>query len=134
MNVMRKYTSIGVAAGVLAGGALGFGLSATGITSAAPSAGTAIPSVVVAQETPEEETWTHPRRDEMRGQMLERLRENLAPLVEDGTLSEAQLQAVIARVQEGQAARADGMRAKMIERRSQMGFERQGLGPMGPRR
>lgn len=134
MNTMRKYTSIGVAAGVLAGGALGFGLSATGITSAAPSAGTAIPSVVVAQETPEEETWTRPRGDEMRGQMLERLRENLAPLVEDGTLSEAQLQAVIARVQEGQAARADGMRAKMIERRSQMGFERQGLGPMGPRR
>lgn len=134
MNTMRKYTSIGVAAGVLAGGALGFGLSATGITSAAPSAGTAIPSVVVAQETPEEETWTRPRGDEMRGQMLERLRENLAPLVEDGTLSEAQLQAVIARVQEGQGARADGMRAKMIERRSQMGFERQGLGPMGPRR
>lgn len=134
MNTMRKYTSIGVAAGVLAGGALGFGLSATGITSAAPSAGTAIPSVVVAQETPGEETWTRPRGDEMRGQMLERLRENLTPLVEDGTLSEAQLQAVIARVQEGQAARADGMRAKMIERRSQMGFERQGLGPMGPRR
>jgi len=134
MNIMRKYTSIGVAAGVLAGGALGFGLSATGITSAAPSSGTAIPSAVIAQETSEEETSTHPRRDEMRGRMLEHLQESLAPLVEDGTLNEVQLQAVITRLQESHAERATEMRAKRAERRSQMGSERQGLGPMGPRR
>ncbi len=139
MRTMRKYASIGVTAGVLAGGALGFGLSAAGVSSAETAAVSNNPSTLIAQETSEDHSETHPRREQMREFVRERLRENLSPLVEAGVLTEEQLEAVINRLDESRVERASQgrsgeMRAKIGEHRSQMRSERQGLGPMGPRR
>jgi hypothetical protein len=139
MNRMRKYTSIGVAAGVLAGVALGFGLSVAGVSSAETPVVTNNPSALIAQETSEDHSETHPRREQMREFARERLRENLSPLVEEGVLSEEQLEAVINRLDQSRVERATQMRSgemktKIAEHRSQMRSERRGLGPMGPRR
>jgi hypothetical protein len=130
MNTMRKYAAVGVTAGVLAGGALGVGLSATGLTSAAPPASPAAPPLMPAQETSDEETRTHPRRERILNNLEamadhrqekyerigERLEERLSPLVEEGVLSEEQMEAVIERLRTGQAERAAQMRAKISER------------------
>jgi hypothetical protein len=48
MNSMRRYTSIGVTAGVIAGGALGFGFSTAGSTSAGPGQSSSTPAPVHA--------------------------------------------------------------------------------------
>jgi polyhydroxyalkanoate synthesis regulator phasin len=140
MNTMRKYAAVGVTAGVLAGGALGVGLSATGLTAAAPPVIPTAPPVMPAQETSDEETWTHPRRDQIVAhleamaahrqekyeQIGERLEERLSPLVEEGVLSEEQVEAVIERLRTGHAERAAQMRAKISERLSHI---RGGHGP-----
>jgi hypothetical protein len=101
MNSMKKFSSLGVVAGVIAGGAMGFGLSATGISSA-----TAIPSVT--QEVPSDpRPYEHGAHDhdprehgaQMRGLAAERLSDRLQPLVDDGTLSQEQVDAVISQLQ-----------------------------------
>jgi 3-hydroxyacyl-CoA dehydrogenase len=101
MNSMKKYSSLGVVAGVIAGGAMGFGLSATGVSSA-----TTVPPIT--QEIPSD---SHPleRGAQMRALAAERLAERLQPLVDDGTLSQDQLDAVISQLQKERPMRTRQM-------------------------
>jgi polyhydroxyalkanoate synthesis regulator phasin len=88
----KKYVATGLLAGLTAGIGAGFVVSQTG------AAGASAPSVIEAAALQDDDTGTTtddtsttagPRRPG------DRIREVLAPLVEDGTLTEAQLDAVV---------------------------------------
>lgn len=87
MNKVRKsLTSAGLVVGLLAGGTSGVILSSTGIAGAQESTTTSAPATT-APDVPN------------RGERYDKhLRKVLAPLVTDGTLTEAQLDAVVARM------------------------------------
>ena len=92
----KKYITVGLLAGLTAGTGAGLILSQTG------SAGAASSAVVVQQDddttdtTETEATET----DEVRPRRAERLQEVLAPLVEAGTITQAQADAVVAALEE----------------------------------
>jgi hypothetical protein len=144
MNAMRKYASIGVTAGVIAGGALGFGLSSAGLISASPGQSSSTPAaekvpphvagLVPAQAHGEdlegrvgppleqidkmEAHFEHVRDhvDGIRMANATRLAERLAPLVENGTLTQEQVDAIVNHLQADHIERTSEMRTKMAER------------------
>lgn len=98
-----RSAKLGVAAGVLAGGAIGLVATMPSLTSAAaeePSGD----AVVALQESPDETT-TADQPDE-RPEPGERLRETLQPLVEDGTIDDGQADAVTDHLVENRPERA----------------------------
>jgi hypothetical protein len=164
MNAMRRYTSIGVTAGVIAGGALGFGLSVAGLTSAGPGQSSSTPAPVNAasnaapfQAAPPKQVdqlvedadqrigpsrigpsqeqiekmhahWedVQSRIEAIRTANAERLAQRLAPLVDNGTLSQDQVDAIVSHLQADHTERAAEMRTRMVERFGEM---RPGRGP-----
>jgi hypothetical protein len=148
MNAMRKYTSIGVTAGVIAGGALGFGLSSAGLISASPGQSSSTPAaekapphvagLVPAQAHDEdsegrvgppleqidkmEAHFEHVRDhvDGIRMANATRLAERLTPLVENGTLTQEQVDAIVSHLHEDHLERVAEMRARAAERFSAM--------------
>jgi hypothetical protein len=148
MNAMRKYTSIGVTAGVIAGGALGFGLSGAGFISASPGQSSSTPAaekapphvagLLPAQVEDEDsgvrrgppleqiermEAHFEQVRDHVDGirmanasRLAERLAERLAPLVDNGTLTEDQVEAIVSHLHADHLERGAEMRARAAER------------------
>ena len=89
----KRFASAGLAAGLLAGGGAGLALGVTSISSATSS-----PSLNVVDETPDTDESERPDR----GAWLE---EALQPLIADGTITQAQADAVTTALQE---ARPEG--------------------------
>lgn len=85
----KRATTIGVAAGLVAGGAIGLVATVPSLTNAAADDGDA---AVVALQDDTDET-TDETADE-RPEVGERLRETLQELVDDGTITETQADAV----------------------------------------
>lgn len=86
----RKRVTLGVAAGMLAGGAVGLVATTPAWTSAATD-GT---EVVALQEDTSTDDADDPAAPDERPEPGERLRETLQPLVDDGTIDAAQADAV----------------------------------------
>lgn len=107
MNSMKKSAlAAALSAGLIGGGAAGVILGGTGVSGAQETTTT-----VVAESTEE------------RPEPGERLAEVLAPLVEDGTIDQAQADAVIAALQEAAPRGGDGFGG-----RGPGGHERRGTG------
>lgn len=100
----RRGMTIGVAAGLLAGGAIGLVAAVPSLTSAASD--DADSSVVALQEDTADATEAPPAADE-RPEPGERLREVLQPLVDDGTITPAQADAVTEQLVENMPERGD---------------------------
>ena len=102
---LRKGLTIGLAAGLLGGAAAGFAFGVPGLTSAAS------PNVVQQTEdtTPATDPTTDPAADPApdveRGT---RLRESLQPLVDDGTITAEQADAVVTQLKESMPERGEG--------------------------
>ncbi len=123
----KRSTTIGVAAGLLAGGAIGLVATVPSLTSAASDDSS---DVVVLQddtdETTDEVTPTDEGTDE-RPEAGEMLRETLQPLVDDGTITEAQADAVTSHLVENRPERGDrDGRVGRISRRGVDGHGRNG--------
>ena len=88
----KRIAAIGLAGGLAAGGAAGFALGA--------------PSLVGAQE--DSTTESAPTSEALANKIDERLREALAPLVEDGTIDDGQLDAVVDTLREAMPERRHG--------------------------
>jgi hypothetical protein len=87
---MRKHLlSLGLAAGVLTGGAAGLALSVPGVSSAEPTTATATAGSPVAPAAPDRAAWVTAA---------------LQPLVDDGTITRAQADAVAAALQQAAPA------------------------------
>jgi polyhydroxyalkanoate synthesis regulator phasin len=99
VNRQRTIAGLGLAAGLLGGGAAGLVLTAPGFAGASPA------PAAQTDETVPEDTTDSDTDSGREARHEQRLREVLQPLVDDGTLTAAQLDAVIARLQE---ARPDG--------------------------
>jgi hypothetical protein len=98
-----RGTIVGVAAGVLAGGAIGLVAAVPSLTSAA--ADDAADEVVALQE----DTTTDDGTTDEWPEPGERLRETLQPLVDDGTIDATQADAVTAYLIENRPERGDRM-------------------------
>ena len=94
MEIHKKLAIAGLTAGLVGGGAAGAVLGTSGISGAQPA-------VAVQQEEGDEAAPDEGDRPEPG----ERLGEVLAPLVEDGTITQAQADAVIAALQEARPER-----------------------------
>ena len=97
MEIHKKLAVAGLTAGLIGGGAAGAVLGTSGISGAQPTA-------IVQQE--DDSSDEAPSEDE-RPEPGQRLAEVLAPLVEDGTITQAQADAVSEAIQE---ARPEGQR------------------------
>ncbi len=87
----RRNAAIGVTAGLLGGGAVGLLMTMPSMTSAATDdTGSSDVAVVALQDDSDAGTET----DSVRPEPGERLRETLQPLVDDGTITAAQAEAV----------------------------------------
>lgn len=91
---VRRYTLIGLSAGLLGG-------AAVGLTATSPLASQAaeLPQLVVAPD-PTDDVAPDPRDDDAPARRGDRLREVLQPLVDDGTLTAEQVEAVVATLQD----------------------------------
>lgn len=85
----KRTATIGVAAGLLAGGAIGLVATMPSLTSAASDDGSAV--VVMQEDTTSDDAAETPAE---RPEPGEHLRELLQPLVDDGTIDETQADAV----------------------------------------
>lgn len=96
MEMNKKIAALGLSAGLLAGGAAGAVLGTSGVSGAAPTA------VVQDDPTADDPAATDDpaAADEARPEPGQFLAEALAPLVEDGTLTQAQADAVIERLRD----------------------------------
>ena len=90
----RRGLTIGLAGGLLAGTAAGLVFGVPGLSSAASDATSAAPAVLV-QQTDEADPPTAPADA---GDMETHLRENLEPLVDAGTITDEQADAVVAQL------------------------------------
>ncbi len=103
----RRGLTIGLAGGLLAGTAAGLVFGVPGLSSAADN-GT--PAALV-QQTDEADTTTTPETPEdVAPEMGTRLRESLQALVDDGTITAAQADAVTAHLVENRPERGEGGR------------------------
>jgi len=100
----RRGVTIGVAAGLLAGGAIGLVAGVPSLTSAASDDADSV--VVALQEDTADPTEAPPAPDE-RPEPGERLREVLQPLVDDGTITSVQADAVTEHLVENMPDRGD---------------------------
>lgn len=100
MLAQRKMAALGLTAGLLGGGAAGLVLGNSPLSGATGSA--VIQDDTTASEEPTEESADRQAR------AAERLGEVLAPLVEDGTLTQAQADAVITTLAESMPERSRG--------------------------
>ncbi|MDW3214069.1 MAG: hypothetical protein R8G01_08750 [Ilumatobacteraceae bacterium] len=105
----KRSTTIGVAAGLLAGGAIGLVATVPSLTSAASDDGA--DAVVVLQDDTDENTdentdETTDTADE-RPELGDRLRESLQDLVDDGTITEAQADTVAEHLVENRPERSE---------------------------
>lgn len=93
----KKMVSAGLAAGLLAGTGAGLILQMTGSAGAAGSAGSSVSAVAAEGDTTDttDTTDTSTTDDTSRPDPSVRLQEVLQPLVDDGTLTQAQLDSVI---------------------------------------
>lgn len=108
----RRRITLGVAAGVLAGGVIGLVATTPGWSSAATDAG----SIVALQEdTSTDETSDDTQVPEERPEPGERLRETLQPLVDDGTIDATQADAVTEHLVENRPERR-GRHARRVLR------------------
>ena len=98
----RRTTALGVGAGLLAGGAIGLMVAMPGFTSAATETNAETVGLVVEQDA--EPT---PPADDARPEPGTRLRETLQDLVDDGTLTSAQADAVTEHLVENRPDRGD---------------------------
>ena len=98
----RRTIALGVGAGLLAGGAIGLMVVMPGFTSAAGDTNAQTVGIVVEQDA--EPT---PPADDTRRAPGTRLRETLQDLVEDGTLTSAQADAVTEHLVENRPDRGD---------------------------
>lgn len=98
----RRTIALGVGAGLLAGGAIGLMVVMPGFTSAAGDTNAQTVGIVVEQDA--EPT---PPADDTRREPGTRLRETLQDLVEDGTLTSAQADAVTEHLVENRPDRGD---------------------------
>lgn len=105
----KRSTTIGVAAGLLAGGAIGLVATVPSLTSAASDDGA--DAVVVLQddtdETTDENTDETTDTTVERPELGDRLRESLQDLVDDGTITEAQADAVTEHLVENRPERSE---------------------------
>lgn len=109
----KRLASIGLTAGLLAGGAAGLALGVTGVSSASPSAvdesttttDESTGTTDSAGTTDSTDDGTETERPE-KGAWLE---EALQPLIDDGTLTQAQADAVISTLQEARPERGPGL-------------------------
>lgn len=103
----KRTTAIGVAAGLLAGGAIGLAATMPSVTSAATDDADA--QVVALQDDGGTDTETDPETDtetpDERPEPGVKLRETLQPLVEDGTIDAAQADAVTEHLVENRPGR-----------------------------
>lgn len=105
----KRLTAVGVTAGLLGGGAIGLLMTVPSLTSAASDdAGTVAGAAVVALQD-DTDTSTDVATDAVRPEPGERLRELLQTLVDDGTLTSAQADAVTEHLVENRPER-DGHR------------------------
>lgn len=88
----KRSTALGVAAGLLAGGAIGLAATMPSVTSAAND--DAGEQLLVLQEDTGTDTGTDTDTTDERPEPGVKLRENLQPLVDDGTIDAAQADAV----------------------------------------
>jgi hypothetical protein len=93
MGTKNRLAAVGLAAGLLGGGAAGLALTTPGIASG--QSGESTPDSSSGTTTTEPDG-TAPEREARRGQFLE---DTLAPLVEDGTITQEQADAVIAAIE-----------------------------------
>ncbi len=100
----RRGTTIGLAAGLLAGGAIGLVATVPSLTSAASDDAD---TVVVAVQEDTEDSAESPAAPDERPERGERLREALQPLVDDGTITSAQADAVTGQLVESLPDRGD---------------------------
>lgn len=115
-NGSKRSTTIGVAAGLLAGGAIGLVATVPSLTNAAVDDGG---DDVVALQDDTDET-TDETTDE-RPEVGERLRETLQPLVDDGTITGTQADAVTEHLVENRPERS-----RRVNRRGVDGHGRNG--------
>lgn len=104
---LRKGLTIGLAAGLLGGAAAGFAFGVPGLSSAAS------PSVVQQTEdsVPATDPAAEPTTDETPAPDVERgtrLREALQPIVDDGTITAEQADAVVTQLKESMPERGEG--------------------------
>lgn len=102
----RRLAAVGLTAGLLGGGAIGLIATMPSITSAAADEGAA----VALQDDPTDETGAATVTDEdtdERPDRAERLRDALQPLVDDGTITAAQADAVATYLDERAPGRPD---------------------------
>jgi hypothetical protein len=97
-----RLVAVGVAIGLIGGAGMATALGVSPFASAAPVT-TEVPAVSSAPATPPSSDAgpggvDDGRRNGMRERAVDRLRDRLAPLVEDGTISEAQRDAVVERL------------------------------------
>jgi hypothetical protein len=106
---VRKGLTIGLAAGLLGGAAAGFAFGVPGLSGASsPSAVQQTESTVPSTDPASDPTvapTSDPAPDVERGT---RLREALQPLVDDGTITAAQADAVVTQLQESLPGRGEG--------------------------
>jgi hypothetical protein len=103
----RRSMAIGVAAGLLAGGAIGLVATVPSLTNAA-SDDSGEADVVLQEDTTDETTdETMDETADDTNEPGERLRETLQPLVDDGTITESQADAVAAHLVENRPERGD---------------------------
>jgi hypothetical protein len=115
VNRQTRIATVGLAAGLLGGGAVGLVLTVPGLAGAsdAPAVqpvdtepdGTAPADTQPADTEPD---GTAPADTDLRPRHEERLRDVLQPLVDDGTLTAEQLDAVVARLGEARPDRGPG--------------------------
>jgi hypothetical protein len=104
----RRGITIGSAGGLLAGAAAGLVIGVPGLTSATSSDVIATPAAVV-QQADEDGSAT---RSDAPAEMGARLRQMLQPLVEDGTITAAQADAVATHLVENRPERGEGREAR----------------------
>jgi len=105
-----RGTIVGVAAGVLAGGAIGLVAAVPSLTSAADDDAAdvvALQEDTTTEDETAEDTTTDDDTTDERPEPGERLRETLQPLVDDGTIDASQADAVTAYLIENRPMRGD---------------------------
>ncbi len=115
MNSMQKrLAAVGLSVGLVAGGAAGAVLGTTGVSGA-------------QEDPPVAESEERPSAEDRQARAAERLGEVLAPLVSDGTISQEQADAVVARLVEAGPGERGERREGHRERRGENAEELAGL-------
>ena len=109
----KRSTTIGVAAGLLAGGAIGLVATVPSLTSAASDDSSDV--VVLQDDTDESTDETTEETTDERPEVGDRLRETLQPLVDDGTITDTQADAVTEHLVENRPERTGRINRRGVD-------------------